>query len=134
MRPERPALALEPHPIAVRARRAAAMLSVSPRTLWSLTSPRYSIPCIRLANRLLLHSAKNLDATVRGRAGPEPPAPNESRPRAPATDQGTSAQRAAESKTSANPSAGPWPFAARSVGSAPLVRGPSPISNKGDGR
>lgn len=32
---------------------AAEVLSISPRTLWGLTSPRGPIPCIKLGNRML---------------------------------------------------------------------------------
>ena len=34
-------------------RQAADVLSVSPRTLWGLTSPRGPIPCIKIGNRVL---------------------------------------------------------------------------------
>lgn len=34
-------------------RQAAKILSISPRTLWGLTSPRGPIPCIRIGNRVL---------------------------------------------------------------------------------
>ena len=34
-------------------REAAKVLSISARTLWGLTSPRGSIPCIRIGNRVL---------------------------------------------------------------------------------
>jgi predicted DNA-binding transcriptional regulator AlpA len=40
-------------PLLLDARQAAAALSISPRTLWSLTSPRGPIPSIRLGTRVL---------------------------------------------------------------------------------
>lgn len=35
-------------PLALRARDAARLLSISPRSLWALSAPRGPIPCIRI--------------------------------------------------------------------------------------
>jgi predicted DNA-binding transcriptional regulator AlpA len=64
----------EPSPITVRAKRAASMLGVSERTLWSLTSPRGPIPCIRLADRLVLYRVADLEAWVANAASARPEA------------------------------------------------------------
>jgi len=40
-------------PLAVSSREAARLLSVSQRTLWTLTAPRGPVPCVRVASRVL---------------------------------------------------------------------------------
>lgn len=40
----------ESPPLALRARAAARMLSISERTLWGLTAPRGPIPCVRVGH------------------------------------------------------------------------------------
>ena len=42
-----------PDPLAVRSREAARLLSISERTLWSLTAPRGPIPVVRLGGAVL---------------------------------------------------------------------------------
>jgi predicted DNA-binding transcriptional regulator AlpA len=50
-----------PDRLALRPREAAALLSISERTLWSLTAPRGPIPCKRLpGSRLVLYSVADL--------------------------------------------------------------------------
>ncbi|WP_437227999.1 helix-turn-helix domain-containing protein [Planctomicrobium sp. SH661] len=53
-----------PSPLALRPREAARMLSISERTLWSLTAPRGPIPCARL-NRGVLYSVDDLRQWLR---------------------------------------------------------------------
>lgn len=52
-------------PIAVRPRQAAKMLSVSERTLYSLTQPRGPIPCRRMGGTVL-YSVAVLQAWLEG--------------------------------------------------------------------
>ena len=42
-----------PPKLLLSAREAAAALSVCPKTLWSLTSPRGDLPCVRIGRRVL---------------------------------------------------------------------------------
>lgn len=51
-------------PLAVGKRQAAAMLNVSERTLDRLTSPRGTLPCIRLAQKVL-YRTEAIDAWLR---------------------------------------------------------------------
>jgi hypothetical protein len=50
------------------AREAAAALSISPRTLWSLTSPRGPIPAVRIGARCL-YAVKSLQGWIDAQAG-----------------------------------------------------------------
>ncbi|HIQ20249.1 MAG TPA: DNA-binding protein [Planctomycetes bacterium] len=47
---------------------AAQMLGISPRHLWSLTSPRGPIPCVRLGRRVLysVHDLRNFLRSAKG--------------------------------------------------------------------
>jgi hypothetical protein len=40
-------------PIALPAREAARLVSISPRALWAATCPRGDLPCVRLGGRVL---------------------------------------------------------------------------------
>lgn len=42
-----------PQKLLYNANEAAALLSISPRTLWTITSPRGPLPCVRIRNRCL---------------------------------------------------------------------------------
>jgi hypothetical protein len=53
-----------PEQLALRPREAARMLSISERTLWSLTAPRGPIPCVRLT-RGVLYSVDDLRQWLR---------------------------------------------------------------------
>jgi hypothetical protein len=58
-------------PLALRARDAAKLLSISPRTLWALTAPRGPIPCIRVGHgtrQLVLYPLDGLRAWLANRA------------------------------------------------------------------
>lgn len=61
--------------LALRPREAAAALSISERTLWSLTAPRGPIPCVR-AGRSVLYRVADLNAWL---AHAATPAANEER-------------------------------------------------------
>jgi hypothetical protein len=54
-------------PLALRPRQAAAMLSISERTLWGLTAPRGPIPCTRIGGRggIVLYRVADLDDWLR---------------------------------------------------------------------
>lgn len=56
-------------PLALRPREAAAALSISERTLWSLTAPRGPIPAAR-AGRSVLYRVADLDAWLQSAATP----------------------------------------------------------------
>ena len=54
-----------PAPLLVDARTAARMLSMSQRTLWSLTEPRGTIPMIRVGDRRMLrYAVRDLEAWI----------------------------------------------------------------------
>lgn len=59
-----------PAPLAVPARDAARMLSISERALWSLTAPRGPIPCVRLGRSVRYSVAALQRYLETGRAEP----------------------------------------------------------------
>jgi len=60
-------------PLALRPRDAASALGISERTLWSLTAPRGSIPCVRCGHgkrRAVLYPIADLNAWLTREASP----------------------------------------------------------------
>ncbi len=60
-------------PLALRPRDAARALGISERTLWSLTTPRGSIPCVRCGHgkrRAVLYPLADLNAWLTREASP----------------------------------------------------------------
>jgi len=56
-------------PLALRPREAARMLSISERTLWSMTAPRGPIPCARIGTgkrQTVLYSVPALETWLHG--------------------------------------------------------------------
>ena len=58
-----PTPAQPPQRLTLKARETAELLSISERTLWSLTAPRGPIPCLRL-NRSVLYSIASLERFI----------------------------------------------------------------------
>jgi len=58
-----------PEPLAVDAREAARLLSISERSLWSLTSPRGPIPCVRMGARSVRYSVHAIRAWLASHQG-----------------------------------------------------------------
>lgn len=51
-------------PLIVDAREAARLLSMSERSLWSLTVPRGPLPCIRFGKRAIRYARKDLELWI----------------------------------------------------------------------
>jgi excisionase family DNA binding protein len=58
-------------PLLVDVKEAARLLGVSDRTVWSVTAPRGTLPCVRVGGRVL-YSPDTLREWVRSQQGPGP--------------------------------------------------------------
>ena len=56
--------ATEPPTLLLTARDAAKALAISEKTLWSLTAPRGTVPCVRVGERSLRYSVRALEEWI----------------------------------------------------------------------